>query len=264
MKRISRRAALGRIGQSGGLASAAAMGLPLLGAEDQHAAAVSRLKIMVAGGHPDDPESGCGGTIARYTDLGREVVILYLTRGEAGIPGKSHNEAAAIRTAECERACGILKARPMFAGQIDGSTEINRERYEQFSKLVEVEHPGLVFTHWPIDTHPDHRAVSLLVYDAWLRSGRKFALFYFEVEQGSQTQDFRPTHYVDITSTESRKRAACFAHASQNPAEFYALHDMMNRFRGMECGARVAEAFVRHVQNDPGWLPIPSETEPSR
>jgi N-acetylglucosamine malate deacetylase 1 len=264
MKPISRRAALSRLSESGALAGASAVGLPLVGAEDQRAASASRLKVMVAGGHPDDPESGCGGTIARYTDLGREVVILYLTRGEAGIPGKSHDEAAVVRTAECQRACGILKARPMFAGQIDGSTEVNPERYSQFWKLVEAERPDLVFTHWPIDTHPDHRAASLLVYDAWLRSGRKFALFYFEVEQGSQTQDFRPTHYVDITSTESRKRTACFAHASQNPAEFYALHDMMNRFRGMECGARYAEAFVRHVQNDPGWLPTPSETEPSR
>lgn len=264
MKRISRRAVLGRLGQSGGLAGAAAVGLPLLGGEEQPSTSVQRLKVMVAGGHPDDPESGCGGAIARYTDLGHEVVILYLTRGEAGIPGKSHDEAAAIRTTECERAGAILKARPMFAGQIDGSTEINRERYGQFRKLVEAERPDLVFTHWPIDTHPDHRAASLLVYDAWLRGGRRFALYYFEVEQGSQTQDFRPTHYIDITATESRKRAACFAHASQNPAEFYALHDMMNRFRGMESGAKYAEAFIRHVRNDPDWLPMPSETKPPR
>ena len=40
------------------------------------------LKIMVAGGHPGDPECGCAGTIARYTELGHEVVLLYLNRGE--------------------------------------------------------------------------------------------------------------------------------------------------------------------------------------
>ena len=224
--------------------------LPALGLEDSQAAAGKKLRIVVVGGHPDDPESGCGGTIASYTSLGHEVTVLYLTRGEAGIPGKTHQEAAAIRTAESEKACAILKAQPLFAGQIDGDTELNRARYTDFRKILESQRPDLVLTHWPIDSHRDHRAASLLVYDAWLEGGRKFALYYFEVDQGSQTQVFHPTHYVDITQTESRKRAACLAHASQHPeTSFYPLHDMMNRFRGMELGVKYAEAFVRHNQS---------------
>jgi LmbE family N-acetylglucosaminyl deacetylase len=185
-----------------------------------------------------------------YTSLGHEVTILYLTRGEAGIAGKSHQEAAAIRTAEAEKACATLGARPLFAGQIDGDTEVNRARYADFHKILESAHPDLVLTHWPIDTHPDHRAASLLAYDAWLASGRKFALYYYEVDQGEQTQIFHPTHYIDITQTESRKRSACFLHASQHPeTDFWPLHDMMNRFRGMECGVKYAEGFVRHNQS---------------
>ena len=72
---------------------------------------------------------------------------------------------------------------------------------------------------------------------------------------GSQTQNFAPTDYVDITATEDRKRAACFAHKSQNPAEFYAHHDLMNRFRGKESGHKYAEAFIRHVQSPGGLMP---------
>jgi N-acetylglucosamine malate deacetylase 1 len=214
-----------------------------------------RLKVVVAGGHPDDPESGCGGTMARFADQGHEVVALYLTRGEAGIQGKTHEEAAAIRTAECQEACKILNARPLFAGQIDGATEINAIRSEEMCRLLEAEKPDLVLTQWPIDTHRDHRAASLLVYDAWLRLGKSFALYYYEVMSGSQTQNFSPTDYVDITATEARKRAACFAHKSQNPDGFYAHHDTMNRFRGIESGHKYAEAFVRHVQSRAGLAP---------
>lgn len=252
---FTRRKALRQLSQSGGLLGAAALGLPLAASQAEQPAAARKLKVVVVGGHPDDPESGCGGTMARYTDLGHEVVILYLTRGEAGIPGKSHDEAAAIRSGECQKACEILKARPIFAGQIDGSTEITGQRYDQFRSLLEAERPDLVFTHWPVDTHRDHRVASLMVYDAWVSAKSKLELYYFEVEQGEQTQDFRPTDYVDITATESRKRASCFVHASQNPAEFYALHDMMNRFRGLECGSKYAEAFVRHVGNRTAGLP---------
>jgi len=256
MKSISRRGLLGR-----SLRMAGAVGLPLVGAvaegtPDGTPANVRKLKVMVAGGHPDDPESACGGTIARYTDLGHEVVAMYLTRGEAGIEGKSHAEAAVIRTAEARKACEILKARSAFAGQVNGDTVVSRERYQEFRKILEAEHPDLVFTHWPIDTHPDHRAISLLVYDAWLRGGKKFALYYFEVMSGAQTQQFSPTHYIDITATEARKRAACFAHQSQKPAEWYSMHEEMNRFRGMECGRKFAEAFVRHVQSPDASLPL--------
>ena len=94
-----------------------------------------------------------------------------------------------------------------------------------------------------------------MTYDAWLRLGRSFTLLYFEVMSGSQTQQFSPTDYVDITATEDRKAHACFAHKSQDPAGFYDHHDKMNRFRGLESGHKFAEAFVRHVQS-PGSLRI--------
>lgn len=258
MKRISRRSLLT---QSARLAGAAMVGLPLAevssgSTQGETPAPKRKLKIIVAGAHPDDPESGCGGTVARYTELGHEVAVFYLTRGEAGIRGKSHDEAAAIRTAEAKKACEILKARPVFVGQIDGSAEVNPARYTEFTRMLEAESPDLVYTHWPVDTHRDHRAISLLVFDAWLSGGKKFALYYFEVLSGAQTSQFRPTHYVDITPTEAKKRAACFAHASQDPDDFYQYHDAMNRFRGMEAGRTYAEAFVRHAQSPDDSLPL--------
>jgi len=196
--------------------------------------------------------------MGRYADLSHDVVALFLTRGELGIPGKSPEETAAIRTAEAQKSCAVLKARTLFANQVDASTEVNKARYEEFRKILAAEQPDLVFTHWPIDTHPDHRVASLLVYDAWLRSRMKFELYYYEVELGSQTQNFCPTHYVDITLAEERKREACYAHAS-TVSDWYPLHEAMHRFRGMECGCKSAEAFVRHFQSSdlaPPLLPF--------
>jgi len=95
----------------------------------------------------------------------------------------------------------------------------------------------------------------LLAYDAWLKAKRGFALYYFEVMTGSQSQLFRPTHYVDITTTEERKRAACMAHESQHPEGFYEAHSLMNKFRGREHGCKEAEAFVHHNQSRAVGLP---------
>ena len=96
----------------------------------------NRLKVVVAGAHPDDPESGCGGTMALYADAGHDVISMYLTRGEAGIPGMSHEDAARVRTDEAEAACGVLGARAVFLGQVDGATEVNAKRYNEVQRAL--------------------------------------------------------------------------------------------------------------------------------
>ncbi|HZT31069.1 MAG TPA: PIG-L deacetylase family protein [Bryobacteraceae bacterium] len=204
-----------------------------------------RLRVVCVGGHPDDPESGCGGTLARYAEQGHSVTIIYLTRGEAGIPGKSAAESAAIRSAEAEKACRILGARPVFAGQIDGATEFNRRRVEVFGELLLAQQPDVVLTHWPVDSHMDHQVASLLVYRTFVAYPQRFSLYYFEVNLGSQTMGFHPTHYVDITATRAKKKAALYAHASQDPEGIYRKHhEIMENFRGRESGVAAAESFV--------------------
>ena len=95
-----------------------------------------KMKIVVVGAHPDDPETACGGLMALYSAAGHDVVSAYLTRGEAGCKGKTHEEAARIRTAEALEACKILNVRPEFIGQIDGNCEITSKRYSVLYDLL--------------------------------------------------------------------------------------------------------------------------------
>ena len=203
------------------------------------------LKIVCVGAHPDDPESGCGGTLARYSSSGHEVTVIYLTRGEAGIHGKSHEEAAAVRTAEAETACKIIGAKSLFAGQIDGATEMTRKAADALAHLIAQEKPHVVFTHWPLDTHFDHQAASILTFRTYLEARPRWMLYFFEVNSGSQTLGFIPTAYVDITATREKKKQALFAHKSQDGEQIYrAHHQVMETFRGRELGVAAAEAFV--------------------
>ena len=248
--------------------SVTAATLPL--ASPHHESAAARLSVLCVGGHPDDPESGCGGTLARYAALGHAVTILYLTRGERGIEGKSLDEAARIRTAESEAACKILGATAAFFGEIDGDTDVNRARIEAMTSLLARANPDIVFTHWPIDTHPDHQALrffagqeiplqvaSILTIRAWM-IGRKARLYFFEVNAGSQTQGFLPNTNVDISQVLEQKKTALFAHVSQDGRGIWSEHhEIMARWRGREAGVAAAEAFVHldrvdHVSALPG------------
>jgi LmbE family N-acetylglucosaminyl deacetylase len=215
-----------------------------------------KLHVVCVGGHPDDPESGCGGTLASYAALGHRVTIVYLTRGERGIPGKSLAEAAAIRTTEAERACEILGATPVFAGQIDGATEVNGDQARRFTDLLASARPDVVFTHWPIDTHLDHQVASLLTFRAVLALQHAFPVFYFEVNAGDQTRGFAPTIFVDIGNVRETKKRALVAHVSQDGEAIYRQHhEPMESFRGREAGCAAAEAFAR-LSQPLGPLPV--------
>jgi|SRR5579871_4259914 len=211
-----------------------------------------KLKIVVVGAHVDDPQSGCGGTIARYTATGHEVVALSLTRGDsASIAAGLHmdpRELATKRLADAQRSCALLNCRLAVLSFINRDIQITPAHYEEFAAALSGHKPDIVFTHWAIDTHPDHRAASLLTYDAWLRAGKAFPLYFYEVESGQQTQDFWPTDYVDITSVAERKRAASYANTVTVDG-WWPLHDRMHRSRGQERGFAFAEAFNRHPQS---------------
>ncbi len=204
------------------------------------------LKVVCVGGHPDDPESGCAGTLARYSEAGHRVTIVYLTRGERGIAGKSNQEAAAIRTAECEAACRILGARAAYAGQIDGSADFTRARVDEMQELLSGESPDVVFTHWPMDTHMDHQAASLCTLRACMALKPGPQVYLFEVNTGSQTFGFSPNAYVDIAGTVEKKKAALFSHKSQNGEGIWRdHHEAIASWRGREAGVKAAEAFFR-------------------
>ncbi len=204
---------------------------------------VRKNKVLVAGGHPGDPECGCAGTMARFADQGHEVVIVYLNRGE-GFCGKSDlKDCGGIRTAEAQKACSILSARPIFLTQYDGRAVVDPARYDEFRAVIDAEKPDILFTQWPIDAHRDHRAISALALDAWLQSKKNFALYYYEVAE--DTLLFSPTEYVDISGVEQRRHAASYAHASQEPEKWFPLQTEITRYRGLQSGWTQAEAFVR-------------------
>jgi len=213
-----------------------------------------QLNIVCIGAHPDDPETGCGGTLAKFSQQGHNVTVIYLTNGDAGIKGKSYSEAASIRMEEARKACKILGAKPVFLGQIDGNTIADNSWVAKIQQILEVEKPDILFAHWPIDSHKDHLITSILVQKAYFQMGAIFPLFFFEVCTGRQSKNFLPTDYVDITNVRQQKIKAVFCHASQGftNMEYYQKdHGLMEEFRGMTIQVEAAEAFVRlNMQSD--------------
>jgi LmbE family N-acetylglucosaminyl deacetylase len=68
------------------------------------------IRVMVIGAHPDDPEFGCAGAVAKWAQEGKELTYVLLTSGDKG----SHNRemspgaVASIREKEQEAAATEL------------------------------------------------------------------------------------------------------------------------------------------------------------
>ena len=179
------------------------LSLPSTGAQDP-AHPAKKLKVVVFGGHPDDPESGAGGLIATLTAMGHEVILAYGTafRGERKFFGRPEDE---VRRAEATTACSVLGATPKFFPYAHEKLVADLATAQAVAAWFSEVKPDVVVTHWPLDTHPNHHAVSSLVWQCYQRTAG-WNLYFFEVMTDQQTIAFRPDLYLDIKMVRDVKR----------------------------------------------------------
>jgi LmbE family N-acetylglucosaminyl deacetylase len=201
-----------------------------------------KLRVVVFGAHPDDPESGCGGLIALLTKAGHEVIVGYATcyRGERKI-GKEPE--GMVRRREAAAACRTLGATPHFFDYAHEKLAADSATLKAVADWLKKVQPDIVLTHWPLDTHPNHHVTSSLVWQCYLREST-WSLYFFEVETDLQTMNFRPELYLPIENVRGKKQEALNCHRSQQPDAIWTLHDTMHRRRGDESGVKYAEAYL--------------------
>lgn len=128
--------------------------------------AMSPVKLLILGAHPDDAEFHAGGLLSVYHRLGHQVKIVSVTNGAAGHHRWQPTELAAVRRQET----AAVAARWGFAYEVwdfpDGELLPTLEVRRRIIAEIRQFQPDLVLTHRPCDYHPDHRAVGLAVQDA--------------------------------------------------------------------------------------------------
>jgi N-acetylglucosamine malate deacetylase 1 len=200
-----------------------------------------KLKIVVLGGHPDDPESGAGGLVATLTRQGHEVICAYGTtfRGDRRFFGRPEGE---VRREEATAASKILGATPKFFPFAHEKLVADHATLKEVASWLAEVKPDIVVTHWPLDTHPNHHVVSSLIWQCYQRHGG-WNLYFFEVMTDHQTIGFAPDLFLDIAGVRDVKKRSLDEHKSQEPDEIWKVHERMHRRRGAQCGVEFAEAF---------------------
>jgi len=136
-------------------------------------AALVRSALVVAP-HFDDETLGCGGTIARKVDEGASVTCVFLTDGAAshreGSTGQRVGEVRRREAVAALAALGLSEGSIVFGDFPDGSlADHHTAAVDLVSSVLATRQPADVFVPHVGDGHADHRAATLLAFEAVAR-----------------------------------------------------------------------------------------------
>ncbi|HIC87905.1 MAG TPA: hypothetical protein EYP04_00660 [Anaerolineae bacterium] len=211
-------------------------------------------RVLVCAAHADDEVIGLGGTIARLSRQGVQVVMATFTRGETAYPSEElKDRMAEIRAAEAratDRLLGISQ-RIQFDYPTRGLYN-GPETLVDTMRLIRQVRPQVIFCHYSEDKHRDHRALAELIDEARWKATEQLQpdlgerwytpwLLYFEVWELFT----HPMVLVDISETYELKMKALRAQTSQLQVMpgIVQFVESVSRARGAQAGRAYAEAF---------------------
>lgn len=223
-------------------------------------------RVMVVTAHPDDPEFGAGGTVAKLARDGAEVTYVIATNGNKGSGDRSMTpeRLARVREEEQRNAARILGVeRVVFLGHEDGELEDTRGFRRDVTREIRRWRPDLIITQNPHRTynlyasHRDHRITAGVVLDCVYPLARDHMAFPellpeyepHRVREVHLMQWENPHLVVDISETMDLKLKALACHVSQI-GDFPSVEGRVrdrSSVLGRQHGFTYAEAFDRIV-----------------
>jgi LmbE family N-acetylglucosaminyl deacetylase len=163
-------------------------------------------KILAIGAHPDDLEYGCFGFLSKQKKVA-EIHIFVASLGSAGDPSSGLH-----RKTESLNALEALGCRSVYFREKNGIDFADfGELVSTLTKKIDETDPDLILTMGSHDTHQEHR----LLHEITLASARRSRASVLSYNIVSNTLDFCPKIFVDISEFFASKKAAIRCHVSQ-------------------------------------------------
>ena len=189
-------------------------------------------KAMLVIPHPDDGESGCGGTVGKWIKQGTKVLYVVCTNGDKGTSDleMTRDRLAKIRYEEQKEAINVLGVHELiWLGYGDGELEDNSEFRGLIVHEIRRFKPDVVLAMDPVRTlshsHRDHRKSGQVALDACFPYSRDVLHYEDHIhKEGLESHKVKsillwgtenPDIAVDIEDSISIKLEALSKHKSQ-------------------------------------------------
>jgi len=193
--------------------------------------------------HTDDVEMGCGGTMARFLEEGREIYIAVFSDAEKSVPKGFPKTALRDEFHRAMSLLGIKNDRlSVFNYEVRTLSYHRQEVLDELISLRKSINPDMVFLPSGEDLHQDHQTV----FNEGLRAFKEITLWGYELPWNTIT--FPTRGFVTLEERHIRKKwqvlqAYKTQFAMKRP---YFTQDFVKglaKVRGIQVKANYAEAF---------------------
>ena len=178
-------------------------------------------RVLVLAPHFDDESIGCGGALAKHSNNGAHVTVVFMTDGSTG--SKQLREAAGIDLREQEQALSATRKQEAqqalktlgiqavhYLDVAETQLASTKEIQQRLRQILLATKPEVVYVPFFLEEHPDHVATNQVLFDSAANTGLSFMCCGYEV----WTPLF-PNCLVDITDVREVKQQAIAHYTSQ-------------------------------------------------
>ncbi|MDH3267271.1 MAG: PIG-L family deacetylase [Ignavibacteria bacterium] len=135
-------------------------------------------KILILAPHTDDGELGCGGTIAKFIEEGKEVYCAAFSIAEDSVPEGFEKDVLIHEFTNALKTLGVPQENLfIYRYRVRHFLTYRQDILEDIVKLRSKINPDLVFVPSPNDVHQDHQVITA----EGLRVFKKISILGYEL-----------------------------------------------------------------------------------
>lgn len=198
-------------------------------------------RILVLGPHTDDGEFGCGGTMARMIEEGRELYYATFSCAEESVPEGLPKDILLTEVKKASAELGVAKDNLLiYRYPVRKFAQYRQEILEDLVKLRNDIQPDMVMMPADFDLHQDH----ITIANEGLRAFKFSTILGYEMPWNNIS--FTHSCFVSLKERHVDKKLASVKCYRSQTGRNYANPEFIRGqaiTRGVQCGQQFAEAF---------------------
>ena len=198
-------------------------------------------RVLVLAPHTDDGEFGCGGTISRFVQEGKEIFYAAFSTAEESVPPQFPSNILEQEVRAGTHALGIPPQNLLvYKYAVRHLPHARQEILEELVRLKREIDPGNVFLPSRQDLHQDHQTVHL----EGLRAFKTATVLGYELPWNNLSFDYR--HFVVLQQEHVQTKVDALRCYQSQQSRPYSKEDFIwswARTRGVQISVDYAEAF---------------------
>jgi len=198
-------------------------------------------RVLILAPHTDDGELGCGGTIARFVENGKEVYYAAFSVAEKSVPEGFPRNILEIEVRKAMKILGVSESNLLiYKYEVRTFSYHRQEILEDVISLRKELQPDLVFIPSPNDLHQDHKVIA----EEGIRAFKKSTILGYEMPWNNIS--FNTMSFIPLEERHIKKKIDALQCYETQRYRSYLNEDFIRslaRTRGTQIEVEYAEAF---------------------